>query len=252
MHLLGIVDDHRPLSPWLKLAVQVGVALTLTGWFGIRSAEALRPAAAVIVTTVWIVALTNAFNFLDNTDGLSAGVASITAIVLAISALLAGQVFVPCLLLLVAGAVIGFVIYNFPPASIFMGDAGSLVVGYLLAVCTVLTTFYNPEMGRTPFGVLVPLVVFAVPLYDMGSVIIYRLRQGVSVFRGDRRHFSHRLLRRGMSPTMAILTIYLATMATALPAILLPLHRWPVAILILSQCLCVVAIIALLETNDGS
>jgi len=252
MHLLGIVDDHRPLSPILKLVVQLGVALILTGWFGIRSAEALGPAAAVILTTLWIVALTNAFNFMDNMDGLSAGVAGLTAIVLAISALLAGQVFVPCMLLIVAGAAIGFLIHNFPPASIFMGDAGSLVIGYLLAVCTVLTTFYDPQAGRTPFGVLVPLVVFAVPLYDMASVVIHRFRQGVSLFRSDRRHFSHRLVRRGMSPTMAVLTIYLATMATALPAILLPLHGWPAAILIFGQCVCVVAIIAVLEASDGS
>jgi len=252
MHLLGIVDDHRPLSPMLKLAVQTVVALGLTAWFGIRAAEALGPVAAVVLTTLWIVALTNAFNFMDNMDGLAAGVACLTAVVLAISALLAGQVFVPCMLLMVAGALAGFLIYNFPPASIFMGDAGSLVVGYLLAVCTVLTTFYDPDRGRTPSGILVPLVVFAVPLYDMGSVILYRLRRGVSVFRGDRRHFSHRLLRRGMTPTMAVVTIYLATLATALPAILLPLHGWPVAILVFSQCVCVVAIIAILETSDGS
>lgn len=250
MHLIGLVDDHRPLSSILKLAVQVAVALALTGWFGIRAAEALGPVAAVAVTTLWIVALTNAFNFMDNMDGLSAGVACLTAVVLAISSLLAGQVFVPCMLLMLAGALIGFLVYNFPPASIFMGDAGSLVIGYLLAVFTVLTTFYNPETGRTPFGVLVPVVVFAVPLYDMGSVIVHRLRQGVSVFRGDQRHFSHRLLRRGMSPTMAVVTIYLATLATGLPAILLPLHGWPVAILIFVQCVCVVTIIAILESSN--
>ena len=84
MHLLGIVDDHRPLSPLLKLAVQVGVALTLTAGFGIRAAEALGPAAAVAVTTIWIVTLTNAFNFMDNMDGLAAGVGALTAIILAI------------------------------------------------------------------------------------------------------------------------------------------------------------------------
>ena len=252
MHLLGLMDDHRPLPPMLKLVVQAVTALVLTGWFGVRAAEALGPVVAVVVSSLWIVALTNAFNFMDNMDGLSAGVAVIAAMVLAVSAFLAGQVFVPCLLLLVAGAVGGFLVYNFPPASIFMGDAGSLVVGYLLAVCTILTTFYDPDMGRTPFGVLVPLVVFAVPLYDMGSVIVYRLHLGVSIFRSDRRHFSHRLVRRGLSPRLAVLTVYLATLATSLPAILLPLHGWPVAMLILAQCLAVVAIIAILELNDGT
>src|SRR6185436_12449331 len=122
----------------------------------------------------WIIALTNAFNFIDNMDGLAAGVAFLTSLVLAISALMAGQVFVPCTLLLVAGAVLGFLIYNFSPASIFMGDAGSLVIGYLLAVCTILITYYDPEQQRRPFGVFVPLLVFAIPLYDMASVMWVR------------------------------------------------------------------------------
>jgi UDP-GlcNAc:undecaprenyl-phosphate/decaprenyl-phosphate GlcNAc-1-phosphate transferase len=252
LHVLGLVDDHRPLSARFKSGVQFAVALLLTAWAGVRSAEALGPVASVILTTCWIVVLTNAFNFMDNMDGLSAGVAALAAVMLAVSALVAGQIFVPCLLMLVAGSALGFLIWNFPPASIFMGDAGSLVLGYMLAVCSVLTTFYEPRMGRTPFGVFVPLLVFAIPLYDMASVVIQRLRLGVSVFRGDRRHFSHRLVRRGLTPTAAVLTIYLATLATALPAILLPLHGWPVAILIFTQCLCVVAIIAILEACDGS
>lgn len=250
LHLIGIIDDHRPLSPMLKLVVQIGVALMLSGGFGIRAAMVLGPAPSVILTTLWIVALTNAFNFIDNMDGLAAGVAAITAIVLAVSSMLAGQVFVPCTLLMVAGAVLGFLIYNFPPATIFMGDAGSLVIGYLLAVCTVLTTFYDPHQQRQPFGVIVPLLVFAIPLYDTTSVIVHRLRLGVSIFRSDRRHFSHRLVQLGMGRTAAVLTIYLATAATALPAVLVPLLTWAGAAVILVQCACVVAIIAILESRD--
>ncbi len=251
MHLLGIVDDHRPLPPVLKLAAQVIVALTLTGWFGVRAMEWPGPAVSVIVTTLWIVALTNAFNFMDNMDGLAGGVACLTAVLLAVAAARAGQVFVPCMFMLVAGGVLGFLIYNFPPASIFMGDAGSLVVGYLLAVCTVLTTFYNPDQRQTPYGVVVPLVVFAIPFYDMVSVVIYRRRAGVSILRADRRHFSHRLVELGLSRTTAVLTIYLATAATGLPAILLPGLNWPGAALVLGQCACVLAIIALLESRHA-
>ncbi|MEP0842476.1 MAG: undecaprenyl/decaprenyl-phosphate alpha-N-acetylglucosaminyl 1-phosphate transferase, partial [Phycisphaerae bacterium] len=166
------------------------------------------------------------------------------------AALRAGQVFVPCLLLLIAGAALGFLIYNFPPASIFMGDAGSLVLGYLLAVGTVLTTFKDPHQQVRPFGVLVPLLVFAVPLYDQVSVIVRRVRAGVSIFRGDRRHFSHRLVKLGMRPTSAVLTIYLATLATGLPAVLVPGLEWPEALLVLGQCAAVVAIIAILEARD--
>jgi len=251
MHLLGIVDDHRPLSPLFKLVVQIGVALLLAAGFGIRSGEALGVLPAVVLTTLWMVVLINAFNFMDNMDGLSAGVAGLTAIILAIAGFTAGQVFVPCVLLMIAGAALGFLFYNAPPASIFMGDAGSLVMGYMLAVCSILTTFYDPEQLRRPSGVLVPLVVFSIPLYDMASVIIQRYRLGLSIFRSDRRHFSHRLLKLGKGPRVAILTIYLATLATALPAILLPLLNWAGALLIFGQCLCVLAIIAILEFRDA-
>jgi len=251
LFVLGLIDDHWPLSPWSKLIVQAAVALMLTAGFGIRAGEALGAVPSVILTTLWIVALTNAFNFLDNMDGLAAGVAGITAIVLAGAAFVAGQVFVPCMLLLTAGAVCGFLFYNFPSASIFMGDAGSLVIGYSLAVSTVLTTFYDPEQQCTPFGLFVPLVVFAIPIYDMLSVIFYRYRLGASIFRSDHRHFSHRLKRRGMSVRLTLLTIYLATAATALPAMLLPRLNWAGATLVFGQCLCVVALIAILESRNG-
>ncbi|NLX14680.1 MAG: undecaprenyl/decaprenyl-phosphate alpha-N-acetylglucosaminyl 1-phosphate transferase, partial [Phycisphaerales bacterium] len=200
-----------------------------------------------VLTTLWIVALTNAFNFMDNMDGLSAGAAALTSLVLALCAFLAGQIFVPCLLLLIAGAVVGFLVYNFPPASIFMGDAGSLVIGYFLAVCAVLTTYYDPRQQLTPFGILVPMLVFAIPLYDMISVVIQRYRIGYSIFSSDCRHFSHRLVKLGLSKRSALLTIYLATLATALSAILLPLSNWLMAVLIFGQCLCVILIIAILE-----
>lgn len=250
MHLVGIIDDHRPLSPAAKIVAQVGVAVALAAGFGIRSGEALGPTASVVLTTLWMVTLINAFNFMDNMDGMTAGVAGLTAIMLAVSALGAGQVFVPCLVFMVAGAALGFLLYNFPPATIFMGDAGSLVIGYFLAVCSVLTTFYDPQRWQREPGLLVPLVVFAIPLYDTASVVARRLRAGVSPFRGDRRHFSHRLVALGQSQRMAAITIYLATAATGLGAILLPRLHWPAALLIFVQCVCVVAIIAILESRD--
>jgi UDP-GlcNAc:undecaprenyl-phosphate GlcNAc-1-phosphate transferase len=250
MFLVGILDDRRPMSPGIKFASQVFVALVLVVGFGVRSGDALGTVPAVIITVLWIVTIINAFNFMDNMDGLASGVAAISAVVLAVTAFGSGQLFVPCLTLLVVGAVLGFLVYNFPPASIFMGDSGSLVVGYFLAICAVLTTYYDPQCYQKQAGVLVPLVVFAIPLYDTASVVIRRLRLGVSPFRGDRGHFSHRLVAMGKSTRMALLTICLATMATALPAILLPGLSWPAALVIFVQCFCVVVIIAILESRD--
>lgn len=250
MFLVGILDDRRPMSAGVKFICQIFVALVLAVGFGVRSGDALGTVPAVVITVLWIATIINAFNFMDNMDGLASGVAAISAIVLAVTAFGSGQLFVPCLTLLVAGAVLGFLVYNFPPASIFMGDAGSLVVGYFLAVCAVLTTYYDPQCYQRQAGVFVPLVVFAIPLYDTTSVVIRRLWLGVNLFRGDRRHFSHRLVALGKSTRMALLTICLATLATALPAVLLPRLSWPAALVIFIQCLCVVAIIAILESRD--
>ncbi|MFQ6048306.1 MAG: MraY family glycosyltransferase [Phycisphaerae bacterium] len=247
LHVLGLIDDHRPLGAGVKLAVQTAVAASLVVGLQIRAAEFLGPQFASIVTIVWLVVIINAINFLDHTDGLAAGVGIIAAAILAVTAIRSGQVFVPVLSWMLVGALAGFLPYNFPPASIFLGDAGSLVVGYVLGVLTVLTTYYDPALQRQPSGFFLPLVVLAVPLYDTAAVMWQRRRSGASLLAGDRRHFSHRLVARGMQPRAAVLTIWLATAATALPAALLPQAGWAAAELIFTQCLCVLLIIAVLE-----
>ena len=251
LHVVGLFDDRRPLGPWRKFAVQIGVALFLAWPMGIRSVEALGPFLSICITVLWIVTITNAFNFLDNMDGLSAGVAAIAAAIFAVASMGTGQVFVPVFGCVIAGASAGFLFFNFAPARIFMGDAGSLVIGYFVAVLTILATFYHPAQGLTPLGVLVPLLVLAVPLYDVISVIVHRLRLGESPLRGDRRHFSHRLVRRGLSERSAVLTIYLATAATGLPAIVVPRVDWPFGILLMFQCVCVLVMIAILEQTGA-
>ena len=231
LHVLGLIDDRRALGAVPKFAVQFVVAGVLVWGFDIRAAEFLGDALSIVLSVLWIVLIINAFNFLDNMDGLSAGVAIITGTILAAAAMRSGQVFVPIAAAVLVGTLLGFLVFNFSPASIFMGDAGSMVVGYFLAVLTVLTTYYDPEQALSPYGVLVPVVVLAVPLYDVASVVAVRVRAGANPFRADRCHFSHRLTRRGMSPRAAVLTIYLATAATSLAALLLPRADWPTACL---------------------
>ncbi|MFQ5491123.1 MAG: MraY family glycosyltransferase [Phycisphaerae bacterium] len=250
LHILGLVDDARHLGARPKFLVQLAVAAVVAIWADVRLLEFLPAPLSVALSVVWIILITNAFNFLDNADGLSAGVALIAAAIFATAALLAGQLFVPLMALVLVGALLGFLPFNFTPASIFMGDAGSMVIGYLLAVLTILTTFYDPDQNLAPFGVFVPLVVLAVPLYDVISVCYHRIRAGASPFRGDHRHFSHRLIDKGLSPRAAVGTIYLATATTAMSALALPRATWPYAVAVAAQCLCVVAIIAILE-NTG-
>jgi UDP-GlcNAc:undecaprenyl-phosphate GlcNAc-1-phosphate transferase len=262
LHVIGIIDDRKNLGPWLKLAGQFIVCTVAVVFFDIRALTVAGPAISCIVTVLWLVAITNAFNFLDNMDGLSAGVAAICAAALLGAAASIGQLFVTGWLCVILGALLGFLPHNYPPAKVFMGDAGSLVIGFLIAVASCLTTYVHPSQALGPalgahltethylYGVFVPLVVLAVPLYDMVSVVTLRLRDRKSPMVGDRRHFSHRLVRRGMSVRTALLTIYLCTGATAIGASLLPQVDEVGAVLIFSQTLAILLIIALLESAE--
>jgi UDP-GlcNAc:undecaprenyl-phosphate GlcNAc-1-phosphate transferase len=249
MCAMGVVDDRRALGAGVKFLVQIAVAAVLVVGFNLRLLSHLPAPISIALSMLWILTLTNSLNFLDNMDGLSSGVALIASLVFGATSILAGQVFVPACCALLAGALLGFLPYNFHPATIYLGDAGSTVVGMLLAVFTILTTFVDPSQPYRPIGVIAPLIVMAVPLYDTASVFFLRWRLGVPLWKGDRRHFSHRLVRRGMRVPVAVLVIWLTTLVTALPALLLPRANWMEASVIVLQALFVVMLVALLEKN---
>jgi UDP-GlcNAc:undecaprenyl-phosphate/decaprenyl-phosphate GlcNAc-1-phosphate transferase len=251
MCVMGLIDDARPLKPVVKLLIQLVVATVLVIGFDLRLLSHLAWPFSAGLSVLWLITLINSFNFLDNMDGLAAGVATVVAGVFAVTAAHAGQIFVPACCWLLVGALLGFLPYNFHPASIFMGDAGSQVIGLLVAVFTILTTFADPSQGQRPIGVIAPLVVMAVPLYDTISVCVLRWRLGVPVWKGDRRHFSHRLVSRGMGVRKAVLIIWLATLVTAMPAVLLPSATWLLAIGVLLHTFLVVLLVALLESSGS-
>jgi len=140
-------------------------------------------------------------------------------------------------------------VFNFPPAKIFMGDAGSLVVGFFVGLLTVRTTYYHEAQSGQWYAVFMPLLVMAVPLYDFISVTLLRISQGKSPFIGDTQHFSHRLKRHGLTDTQTVLTLYLATLCTGLGAIFLYQVNLAGAILIIIQTIMVLSIVAIFETT---
>lgn len=248
LHVMGVFDDVRPLGATPKLLAMLLVAGAVTWLGGLRIAAFLGEPVSALLTLLWIATLTNAFNFLDNMDGLSAGVAAICLIFLGTCAALAGQVLVPLLASVLLGWLLSFLAFNFPPARMFMGDAGSLMVGFMVSVVSILTTYYDSGSPGAPYALLVPLIILAVPLYDFCSVVLIRLREGRSPLRGDQRHFSHRLVERGLSRRGAVLTIYLATCTTGLASTLLPGADLPRTLVIAGVVVCVLAIIAILES----
>jgi len=230
LHLLGLIDDRRPMGARSKLIIMLVPAVIFAVFFDTRLLTMLDGYAggawlSIVLTIVWIVAITNAMNFIDNMDGLSAGIAAIAGGLFLIAAILNAQWFIGVILALLVGGCLGFLVFNFPPAKIFMGDGGSLVIGFVLAITTVRTT-YIPVDGSGPdagawYGLLMPIAVLAVPLYDFVTVTVIRIYQGKSPFVGDLQHFSHRLRDRGLGNRGTILVIYALTACSGIAGILL-------------------------------
>jgi UDP-GlcNAc:undecaprenyl-phosphate GlcNAc-1-phosphate transferase len=251
IHLIGLLDDRKPMRPWPKLIAQLAVTTALVligetiekGGFRVLTSIGLVP--STIISVLWIVALTNAFNFLDHMDGLSAGIAFLCAAMFLIAAGFNGQWFICAMLIVFMGSVLGFLFFNFPPASIFMGDGGSMILGFILSVLTIRTTYY--DTGRRWYAVLMPLFVMAIPLCDLIIVSVLRIMKGRSPMQGDTNHFSHRLTRHGFSKRGAVLVIYGLTLATGVTAPLLARVDDTSAILLAAQLLGVLVVVGILE-----
>jgi len=255
--LLGLMDDRGGLSWQLRLFVEFAVAAICVWLVPNLQLTAFIDAPLLTggLSVLWIVALINSFNMLDNMDGLSAGVAAIAAGMLAAVMLLAPdpqtqqpQLFVAGLLLVLVGGLLGFLWHNRPPAKIFMGDSGAYFIGFMIAAATLLASYTGYQSERR-HAILAPLCVMAVPLYDMVTVILIRLRAGRSPFEADKNHFSHRLTDLGQTKPQAVLTIYLLTATCGLGALLL--HRVDTlgAVLIMLLVGCVLWLVAILETT---
>ncbi len=256
MMFLGLADDRLGLHWSIRLGVQFGVAAACVFFQGWRlTAFISSPWLTGALSVVWIVAFVNSFNMLDNMDGLSGGVAVIAASLFATMLLTAPieaggqpQLFVGGFLLVLVGAIFGFLWHNRAPAKLFMGDAGSYFIGFSLAAATLLGTFTTFDSDR-PYSVFAPLCVMAAPMYDMISVLWIRIREGRSPFEGDKSHFSHRLVDLGMSKSNAVWTVYLTTAACGFGALLLYQASLAGAMIILLQIVCLLAIIAILEST---
>lgn len=214
MLLLGMADDWIELPPATKFGGQLLIAL-LVAACGVRITLFVPNILfSYAITILWILTLVNAFNFMDNMNGLCAGLGVIAATAFALIAALSGQYLVATIAFVGAGSLLGFLPYNFPRASAFLGDAGSHLIGFLLAVLAILPHFYTSKHPHT-WAVLKPLLVLAVPLGDLCWVVLIRWRAGKPFYIGDNNHLSHRLARRGLSKTSAVVLIWIVATVVA-------------------------------------
>jgi UDP-GlcNAc:undecaprenyl-phosphate GlcNAc-1-phosphate transferase len=208
MMIVGLLDDKHELKPSVKFTGQFLIA-ALVAAAGARITLFVPDIIfSYVITILWILTVINAFNFMDNMDGLCAGLGVISALCFALLSAFAGQYLVALIAFLTCGALLGFLPYNFPRARAFLGDAGSHLVGYLLAVLAILPHFYSQKNPHA-LAVLSPLLILAVPLGDMAWVVLLRWKLGKPFYIGDNNHLSHRLVQRGLTRTKAVMLIWL-------------------------------------------
>lgn len=242
---IGLVEDAIGVPPWARLACELAAASAVVV-AGTRATFLVGLAWLTIpVTVVWIAGMANSFNFLDNMDGLSGGVAVISAGTFLLICLQTGQHYAAAALAAVAGGALGFLPFNIHPARVFMGDAGALFLGFMLGALSVEMTFY--EYHGTPLPLAAPLLVLAIPLFDTLTVLWFRFREGRPLTMADRNHFSHRLVALGMSEREAVGTIWLASATVGLGAVLLKNLDWAGGALLLVQALGVFSMVLLME-----
>lgn len=231
--LIGLADDIFELKAWHKLIVELLAAvLVVSSGLHIHdiSTFTVHPVLGMLGTIVWLIACTNALNLIDGLDGLAAGIALLATVTTLIASLLSGNIELMIATAPLVGALLGFLVFNFNPASIFLGDSGSLVLGFLLGCYSVLWS----GKSDTVIGMTAPLIALAVPLLDTTLAIARRFLRAQPIFKPDRSHIHHRLLARGLTQKRAVLVLYMAaSIAGALSLCLIcARNRWEAIIIV--------------------
>jgi UDP-GlcNAc:undecaprenyl-phosphate GlcNAc-1-phosphate transferase len=210
--LLGAYDDRHELKALPKFIGQLLIAIAVAAACKRITLFVPSEVFSYAITILWLLTIINAFNFMDNMNGLCAGLGAIAAFFFALIAAAKGEYLVAITGWLMCGALVGFLPWNFPNARAFLGDAGSHLVGYLLAVMAILPHFYTKQEPHR-WAVLAPLLVLAIPLLDLAQVSLFRILHQKPFWIGDTNHLSHRLARAGWSRTLAVLLLWLAAAA---------------------------------------
>jgi UDP-GlcNAc:undecaprenyl-phosphate GlcNAc-1-phosphate transferase len=211
---MGLIDDLRGLSPVFRFVVGLGLATVLVA-YGVVLESPLPDWLDMVISVVWILGMTNAFNLLDNIDGLAAGTAAIASGAFFVIAILNDQQYSALLAIGLAGAMLGFLRSNFAPATIYMGDAGSLFIGFMMAYLGLKMRTNIAEIPQ----LFAPVLVLGVAMLDTTVVVVSRLRRGLSPFTGGQDHLSHRFLRLGLSVRRSVTVLLVATFALGVLAV---------------------------------
>jgi len=223
MGLVGLWDDIKNLPPLPRFIGQ-SIAGLVVAVLLVVSNNVANPTGSiyidVLITVIWVVGICNSINFFDNLDGGAAGTVAISTIFLTYLALSNGQSFIAALSVVVAGGTLGFLIWNRTPARIYMGDAGALFLGVLLATLTIRL---NPDTQTLYASFATPILLLAVPILDTCIAVFSRLRRGISPFQGGKDHLSHRLIRLGISRKIAAISLWMLSISFGILTVVISL-----------------------------
>jgi UDP-GlcNAc:undecaprenyl-phosphate GlcNAc-1-phosphate transferase len=252
MGLVGLWDDLKNLPPLPRLIGQSIAGLVVAALL-IISKNVANPTGStyfdVLITAIWVVGICNSINFFDNLDGGAAGTGAISAIFLTYLALSNGQSFIAALSVVVAGGTLGFLIWNKTPARIYMGDAGALFLGVLLATLTIRL---NPDTQSLFASFATPILLLAIPILDTCVAVFSRLRRGISPLQGGKDHLSHRLIRLGISRKLTAISLWILSIIFGLFAVIISLvsEQYEVNFVLLSILFWLLLFIGFLRTDD--
>jgi UDP-GlcNAc:undecaprenyl-phosphate GlcNAc-1-phosphate transferase len=252
MGLVGLWDDLKNLPPLPRLIGQSIAGLVVAALL-IISKNVANPTGStyfdVLITAIWVVGICNSINFFDNLDGGAAGTGAISAIFLTYLALSNGQSFIAALSVVVAGGTLGFLIWNKTPARIYMGDAGALFLGVLLATLTIRL---NPDTQSLFASFATPILLLAIPILDTCVAVFSRLRRGISPLQGGKDHLSHRLIRLGISRQLTAISLWILSIIFGLLAVIISLvsEQYEVNFVLLSILFWLLLFIGFLRTDD--
>ena len=251
MMLAGLVTDLFEPGWRIRLGIQVLAGMALAA-FGTRVTlfwPFTYPIVGGLVTTLWVVGLVNAFEFLDNMDGLATGIGLIASLLFTITQVQVGSLFAPAALLILVGSLGGVLVFNRYPARLFLGFNGSWFLGFLLAAMTIAGTYYRYGEQESRNSVLAPLLVMSVPFYESAVVFLIWLSERDQPFLYNPRHFSYRLQEVGLSPGQSVWLLMLVSLGAGLGALLLRRLDAFGTVVLLGQTACLIGVVALVEAT---
>lgn len=251
--LLGLFDDRFGMSPKVKLLGQLVVSIIAVTLGGVQiSLFISSPFVSWGLSVFWFLVIINAINFFDNMDGLAVGTSAIAMALFTAVAAINQQYFVAALCMLSTGVAVGFWFYNHAPASIFMGDSGSHFLGYILAVLSCSVTYFTEENASTPFPVLIPMFILAIPLFDSCAVVAIRLKNKKPIYVGDNNHISHRFVKMGMSRKRAVQLVHLLALIIGLSVLPLLWGNVKTTLVVLAQAGLLLLLVSLIHYSVKS